>query len=72
MRAYDVSFSLGDGCAASIAMQTMMLNSANWKLWVNLRTVAWKHDCQVMIEGPGHVPMHMIKENMDLQLKTYP
>ena len=50
-------------------MPTTKRSSANCKTLGELTQIAWKHDCQVMIEGPGHVPMHMIKENMDLQLK---
>jgi len=71
MKAYDVSFSLGDG------LRPGCIQDANDEAqFSELRTLgelthrAWKHDVQVMIEGPGHVPMHMIKENMDLQLKV--
>ncbi|MAZ86427.1 MAG: phosphomethylpyrimidine synthase ThiC [Cellvibrionaceae bacterium] len=70
MKAYDVSFSLGDG------LRPGCLQDANDEAqFSELRTlgeltkIAWKHDVQVMIEGPGHVPMHMVKENMDEQLK---
>lgn len=69
MKAYDVSFSLGDG------LRPGCIQDANDEAqFSELRTLgeltqrAWEHDVQVMIEGPGHVPMHMIKENMDLQL----
>ncbi|MCX0340367.1 phosphomethylpyrimidine synthase ThiC [Acinetobacter radioresistens] len=71
MKAYDVSFSLGDG------LRPGCIQDANDEAQFNeLRTLgeltqrAWEHDVQVMIEGPGHVPMHMIKENMDLQLEV--
>ncbi len=70
MKAYDVSFSLGDGlrpgCLADANDEAQF---AELKTLGELTDIAWKHDVQVMIEGPGHVPMHMIKENMDLQLK---
>jgi phosphomethylpyrimidine synthase len=70
MRAYDVSFSLGDGLRpGSIHDANDDAQIAELKTLGELTQVAWKHDCQVMIEGPGHVPMHLIKENMDLQLK---
>ena len=70
MAAYDVSFSLGDGLRpGSIADANDEAQLAELKTLGELTQVAWKHDCQVMIEGPGHVPMHLIKENMDLQLK---
>ena len=71
MQAYDISFSLGDG------LRPGCIQDANDEAqFSELRTLgelthrAWKHDVQVMIEGPGHVPMHMIKENMDLQLEV--
>ena len=71
MKAYDVSFSLGDG------LRPGCIQDANDEAqFSELRTLgelthrAWKHDVQVMIEGPGHVPMHMVKENMDLQLEV--
>jgi len=71
MKAYDVSFSLGDG------LRPGCIQDANDEAqFSELRTLgelthrAWEHDVQVMIEGPGHVPMHMIKENMDLQLEV--
>jgi phosphomethylpyrimidine synthase len=69
MKAYDVTFSLGDGlrpgCTADAndAAQFGELETLG-----ELTQIAWKHDVQVMIEGPGHVPMHLIKENMDRQL----
>jgi phosphomethylpyrimidine synthase len=70
MRAYDVSFSLGDGLRpGSIADANDDAQFGELQTLGELTSVAWKHDVQVMIEGPGHVPMHMIKENMDLQLK---
>lgn len=69
LRAYDVSFSLGDGLRpGSIADANDQAQFAELETLGELTDIAWKHDCQVMIEGPGHVPMHMIKENMDLQL----
>jgi phosphomethylpyrimidine synthase len=70
MKAYDVSFSLGDGLRpgsgydANDEAQLSELRTLG-----ELTQIAWKHDVQVMIEGPGHVPMQLIKENMDLQLK---
>ena len=70
MKAYDVGFSLGDGLRpGSIYDANDEAQLAELKTLGELTDIAWKHDCQVMIEGPGHVPMHMIKENMDLQLK---
>jgi phosphomethylpyrimidine synthase len=70
MRAYDVSFSLGDGLRpGSIADANDAAQFAELETLGELTQVAWKHDCQVMIEGPGHVPMHKIKENMDKQLR---
>jgi phosphomethylpyrimidine synthase len=70
MRAYDVSFSLGDGLRpGSIADANDEAQFGELRTLGELTQIAWKHDCQVMIEGPGHVPMHLIKENMDLQLK---
>src|SRR6202171_4824535 len=69
-RAYDVAFSLGDGLRpGSIADANDAAQFAELETLGELTQIAWKHDCQVMIEGPGHVPMHKIKENMDLQLK---
>jgi phosphomethylpyrimidine synthase len=70
MKAYDVSFSLGDGLRpgsgydANDEAQLSELRTLG-----ELTKIAWKHDVQVMIEGPGHVPMQLIKENMDIQLK---
>jgi phosphomethylpyrimidine synthase len=70
MRAYDVSFSLGDGLRpGSIADANDDAQLGELTTLGELTDIAWKHDCQVMIEGPGHVPMHLIKENMDLQLE---
>src|SRR6267143_1085094 len=69
MRAYDVSFSLGDGLRpGSIADANDEAQFAELDALGELTKVAWKHDVQTMIEGPGHVPMHLIKENMDRQL----
>jgi phosphomethylpyrimidine synthase len=71
MQAYDVAFSLGDGlrpgCTADAndAAQFAELETLG-----ELTKIAWAHDVQVMIEGPGHIPMHLIKENMDRQLTT--
>ena len=70
MKAYDVSFSLGDGLRpGSIYDANDEAQFAELKTLGELTQIAWKHDVQVMIEGPGHVPMHLIKENMDLQLE---
>ncbi|KPK07709.1 MAG: thiamine biosynthesis protein ThiC [Betaproteobacteria bacterium SG8_39] len=70
MAAYDVSFSLGDGLRpGSIYDANDEAQLAELKTLGELTKVAWAHDCQVMIEGPGHVPMQLIKENMELQLK---
>jgi phosphomethylpyrimidine synthase len=69
MAAYDVSFSLGDGLRpGSIADANDAAQFAELETLGELTKIAWEHDCQVMIEGPGHVPMHLIKENMDRQL----
>jgi phosphomethylpyrimidine synthase len=69
MKAYDVSFSLGDGLRpGSIADANDAAQFAELETLGELTKIAWKHDVQVMIEGPGHVPMHMIKANMDKQL----
>ncbi len=69
MNQYDVSFSLGDGLRpGSIADANDDAQFGELKTLGELTEVAWKHDCQVMIEGPGHVPMHLIKENMEKQL----
>ncbi|MES2985434.1 MAG: phosphomethylpyrimidine synthase ThiC [Pseudomonadota bacterium] len=71
MKAYDVSFSLGDGLRpGSIADANDAAQFAELKTLGELTTIAWENDCQVMIEGPGHVPMHLIKENMDKQLEA--
>ena len=70
MKAYDVSFSLGDGLRpGSIYDANDEAQFAELKTLGELTQVAWKHDVQCMIEGPGHVPMHLIKENMELQLE---
>ena len=70
MKAYDVSFSLGDGLRpGSIADANDAAQFAELETLGELTKIAWEHDCQVMIEGPGHVPMHLIKENMDKQLE---
>ncbi|MFN0263951.1 phosphomethylpyrimidine synthase ThiC [Tepidamorphus sp. 3E244] len=70
-RAYDVSFSLGDGLRpGSIADANDAAQFAELETLGELTQIAWKKDCQVMIEGPGHVPMHKIKANMDKQLET--
>jgi len=70
MKAYDVAFSLGDGLRpGSIHDANDEAQIAELRTLGELTDIAWKHDVQVMIEGPGHVPMHLIKENMDLQLK---
>ncbi len=70
MKAYDVSFSLGDGLRPGSGYDANdEAQLAELKTLGELTEVAWKHDVQTMIEGPGHVPMHLIKENMDLQLK---
>jgi phosphomethylpyrimidine synthase len=70
MKAYDVAFSLGDGLRpGSIYDANDEAQIAELKTLGELTQIAWKHDTQVMIEGPGHVPMHLIKENMDLQLE---
>jgi phosphomethylpyrimidine synthase len=69
MKAYDVSFSLGDGLRpGSIYDANDEAQFAELKVLGELTQIAWKHDVQVMIEGPGHVPMQLIKENMDKQL----
>ncbi|MCC7168657.1 MAG: phosphomethylpyrimidine synthase ThiC, partial [Rhodospirillales bacterium] len=70
MRAYDISFSLGDGLRpGSLADANDEAQFAELTVLGELAVKAWRHDVQVMIEGPGHVPMHKIQENMDLQLK---
>ncbi len=69
MKQYDVSFSLGDGLRpGSIADANDAAQFAELETLGELTQIAWKHDVQVMIEGPGHVPMHLIKENMTKQL----
>lgn len=71
MRAYDVTFSLGDGLRpGSIADANDAAQFAELETLGELTHIAWEKDCQVMIEGPGHVPMHKIKENMDKQLEV--
>ncbi|MCH8350515.1 MAG: phosphomethylpyrimidine synthase ThiC [Chloroflexi bacterium] len=71
MRAYDISFSLGDGlrpgCGADANDEAQF---AELDTLGELTKIAWKHDVQVMIEGPGHVPMHKIKENVDRQMEV--
>ena len=70
MKAYDVTFSLGDGLRpGSIADANDEAQFAELETLGELTQIAWKHDVQVIIEGPGHVPMHMIKANMDKQLE---
>jgi len=70
MKAYDVSFSLGDGLRPGcIADANDAAQFAELETLGELTKIAWKHDVQTMIEGPGHVPMHLIKENMDKQLE---
>ncbi len=70
MNKYDVAFSLGDGLRpGSIADANDEAQLGELKTLGELTKIAWKHDCQVMIEGPGHVPMHLIKENMEKQLE---
>ena len=69
MRAYDVAFGLGDGLRpGAIADANDAAQFAELETLGELTQVAWKQDVQVMIEGPGHIPMHLIKENMDRQL----
>jgi phosphomethylpyrimidine synthase len=70
MKAYDVAFSLGDGLRpGSIADANDEAQFAELDTLGELTRIAWKHDVQTMIEGPGHVPMHLVKENMDRQLE---
>jgi len=70
MRAYDVAFSLGDGLRpGSIADANDEAQFAELRTQGELTRIAWELDCQVMNEGPGHIPMHLIKENMDKQLE---
>jgi phosphomethylpyrimidine synthase len=71
MKAYDVAFSLGDGLRpGSIADANDAAQFAELETLGELTKIAWKHDVQVMIEGPGHIPMHMIRENMTRQLEV--
>jgi phosphomethylpyrimidine synthase len=71
MRAYDVSFSLGDGLRpGSIADANDEAQFAELDTLGELTKIAWESDCQVMIEGPGHVPMHLVKENVERQLEV--
>ena len=71
MKAYDVSFSLGDGLRpGSTADANDEAQFSELETLGELTQIAWKHEVQTMIEGPGHVPMHMIKENMEKQLKA--
>jgi phosphomethylpyrimidine synthase len=71
MKAYDVAFSLGDGLRpGSLADANDAAQFAELETLGELTLRAWKQECQVMIEGPGHVPLHQIKENMDRELKT--
>ncbi len=70
MKAYDICFSIGDGLRpGSIHDANDRAQFAELETLGELTKIAWKHDVQVMIEGPGHVPMHLIKENMDKQLE---
>ena len=71
MKSYDVAFSLGDGLRpGSIADANDEAQFAELETLGELTKIAWQHDVQVMVEGPGHVPMHLIKENMDKQLEV--
>jgi phosphomethylpyrimidine synthase len=71
MKAYDIAFSLGDGLRpGSIADANDKAQFAELEVLGRLTQIAWKHDVQVMVEGPGHVPMHLIHENMKRQLET--
>jgi phosphomethylpyrimidine synthase len=71
MKKYDVAFSLGDGLRPGSQYDANdEAQFAELRTLGELTQIAWKHDVQVMIEGPGHVPMHKIKENMDLQLEV--
>ncbi len=70
MAKYDVAFSLGDGLRpGSIADANDEAQFSELKTLGELTKIAWQHNCQVMVEGPGHVPMHLIKENMEKQLE---
>ncbi|QGR02372.1 phosphomethylpyrimidine synthase ThiC [Ehrlichia ruminantium] len=69
MKSYDIAFSLGDGLRpGSIADANDKAQFLELQTLGELTDIAWKHDCQVMIEGPGHIPMHLIKENMEKQV----
>jgi phosphomethylpyrimidine synthase len=71
MKSYDISFSLGDGLRpGAIADANDEAQLAELETLGELTQAAWRHDCQVMIEGPGHVPMHLIKENMDWESQS--
>lgn len=71
LKQYDVAFSLGDGLRpGSTADANDEAQFGELETLGELTKIAWKHDCQMMIEGPGHVPMHKIKENMDKQLEV--
>jgi len=71
MKAYDVSFSLGDGLRpGAVADANDQAQFAELETLGELTRIAWKHDVQVMIEGPGHVPMHLVRENMEKQLQA--
>jgi phosphomethylpyrimidine synthase len=71
MKAYDVAFSLGDGLRPGcVADANDSAQFAELETLGELTKIAWEHDVQVMIEGPGHVPMHLIKENVDRQLEV--
>lgn len=71
MKKYDIAFSLGDGLRpGSIADANDEAQFSELETLGELTKIAWKHDVQVMVEGPGHVPMHLIKENMDKQLEV--
>ncbi|MBE6183093.1 MAG: phosphomethylpyrimidine synthase ThiC [Bacillus sp. (in: Bacteria)] len=70
MKTYDITFSLGDGLRpGSIADANDDAQFAELETLGELTKIAWQHDVQVMVEGPGHIPMHLIKENMDKQLE---
>ncbi len=70
MKAYDICFSIGDGLRpGSIHDANDRAQFAELETLGELTKIAWKHDVQVMIEGPGHIPMHLIKENMDKELE---
>ncbi len=71
MKQYDVAFSLGDGLRPGYADANDEAQFKELRTFGELTKVAWKHDVQVMIEGPGHVAMNRIKENMDLTAWSY-